>query len=51
VVGLPFNPTAENMATYFLDIGPDLLEGTGARLVACKVQETGKCNAEAFFSE
>jgi 6-pyruvoyltetrahydropterin/6-carboxytetrahydropterin synthase len=48
VVLLPFNPTAENMATYLLhDIGPKALQGTGITLVACTVEETAKCSAGA----
>lgn len=46
LVLVPFNPTAENMAQYLVDvIGPRLLAGTGVQLVACKVEETRKCSA------
>jgi len=46
VVGVPFNPTAENMARYLVEaVGPYELAGTGVRLVACNVQETQKCGA------
>lgn len=44
---LPTNPTAENMAQYLLLIvGPDMLEGTGVRLVKVVVEETENCSAE-----
>ena len=46
VVGLPFNPTAENMAKYLVDtIGPIQLKGTGVLLEECIVEETRKCSA------
>lgn len=43
-----FNPTAENMITYLLDVvGPDLLKKYGdAKLVKVKIEETRKCSAE-----
>lgn len=45
---VPFNPTAENMATYLLEVvGPGQLLGTGARLVQVDVEETRKCSASA----
>lgn len=45
---LPYNPSAENIALYLLEVvGPDLLEGTGVRLVKVIVQETENCTAEA----
>ena len=44
---LPFNPTAENMATYLAEtVAPKQLEGTGVRVVRCTVEETRKCQAE-----
>jgi 6-pyruvoyltetrahydropterin/6-carboxytetrahydropterin synthase len=47
IVGLPFNPTAENMAEYLLTvIGPKQLEGTDCKLVSVKIEETAKCSAE-----
>ncbi len=47
VVLLPFNPTAENMATYLAEtVAPKQLEGTGVRVVRCTVEETRKCQAE-----
>lgn len=46
MVWTPFNPTAENMAQYLVDvIGPMQLEGTGVKLVTCRVEETMKCSA------
>lgn len=43
---VPFNPTAENMAEYLVEvIAPKRLNGTGVELVACEVQETRKCTA------
>ncbi len=48
VVTVPFNPTAENMAQYLLEVvGPDVLIGTGVRLVQVRVEETRKCSALA----
>lgn len=47
VVLLPFNPTAENMATYLLDwIGPQELVGLGVTLTSVRIEETYKCHAE-----
>ena len=46
VVPVLFNPTAENMAQYLIEvIGPQQLQGKGVRLVKCKVEETRKCAA------
>lgn len=48
LVLVPFNPTAENMAKYLLEvIGPRQLEGTGVWLVKVEVEETRKCSASA----
>ena len=48
VVLLPFNPTAENMATALLTvIGPKQLEGTKVTLIKVTVEETRKCSASA----
>lgn len=45
---VPFNPTAENMAEYLLNVvGPSILDGTGTRLIRVRVEETRKCSAEA----
>lgn len=47
VVFVPFNPTAENMAAYLVQvIGPKVLEGTGVELVSVVFEETSKCSAE-----
>jgi len=46
IVWLPFNPTAENMAKYLVEIiAPKQLEGTGVELISCKIEETMKCSA------
>jgi len=46
VVIVPFNPTAENIAQYLVEvIGPEQLAGTGIKLVHCDVEETRKCSA------
>jgi 6-pyruvoyltetrahydropterin/6-carboxytetrahydropterin synthase len=40
-----FNPTAENMGQYLIDvIGPQQLQGTNVRLVKVNIEETRKCN-------
>lgn len=45
LVALPFNPTAENLATYMVDvIGPQLLDQYGVELVECTIEETSKCH-------
>ena len=47
-VGVPFNPTAENMATFLLEqVGPAVLSGTGCVLTKVIVEETRKCSAGA----
>lgn len=46
VVFVPFNPTAENMAQYLVQvIGPEQLVGTGVELVSVRIEETAKCSA------
>lgn len=46
VVLVPFNPTAENMARYLVDIvGPQQLVGTGVVLQSVTIEETRKCSA------
>jgi 6-pyruvoyltetrahydropterin/6-carboxytetrahydropterin synthase len=46
VVLVPFNPTAENIAEYFVTrVAPMRLSGTGITLVSCTVNETSKCSA------
>jgi 6-pyruvoyltetrahydropterin/6-carboxytetrahydropterin synthase len=48
IVLVPFNPTAENMAKHLLmRVGPVQLEGTGVKLIECKIEETRKCSATA----
>ena len=45
VVIVEFNPTAENMGQYLIDVvGPRQLEGTGVKLVSVNIEETRKCN-------
>ena len=44
-VELPFNPTAENLAQYMVEvIGPRLLDEHGVELVQCVIEETSKCH-------
>lgn len=46
IVFVPFNPTAENMARYLVEvIGPKQLAGTCVELVSVKIEETSKCSA------
>ncbi len=48
LIQVPFNPTAENMAAYLLDvIGPAQLANTGVKLIRVRVEETRKCSAIA----
>lgn len=45
LVALPFNPTAENLAAYMVEvIGPRLLDEHGVELVKCTIEETSKCH-------
>lgn len=45
LVSLPFNPTAENLAAYMVNvIGPALLDEYGVELVKCTIEETSKCH-------
>lgn len=47
VVVVDFNPTAENMGQYLIDvIGPRQLDGTGVKLIKVVIEETRKCAAE-----
>ena len=40
-----FNPTAENMGEYLINVvGPELLQGTDVTLVRVKIEETRKCS-------
>ena len=44
---LPYNPTAENVGRYLLEVvGPQVLAGTGVRLVRAVVHETENGIAE-----
>ncbi len=46
VVIVPFNPTAENIAEYFVNIvAPVQLKETGITLISCELNETSKCSA------
>ena len=46
LVFVPFNPTAENMAQYLVEVvGPQQLAGTGVELVSVRIEETAKCSA------
>lgn len=44
---VPFNPTAENMASHLLQVAIRLLAGTGVEVTAVTVFETPNCWAEA----
>lgn len=44
VVFVKYNPTAENIAKYLLEISVKLLEGTGTYLAECTIEETRKCS-------
>lgn len=49
---LPYNPTAENMARYLLDVVcPQLLAETGVRAVKVIIWETEEAFAEASLDE
>lgn len=46
VVCVPFNPTAENLARYLVEVvGPAQLKGTGIVLTHVRIDETRKCSA------
>lgn len=48
---VPFNPTAELMAQYLVEVvGPQQLEGTGVQLVSVRIDETRKCSATYSLS-
>ena len=48
LVAVSFNPTAENMAAYLLEvIGPRQLKKTGVTLTRVTIDETRKCSATA----
>lgn len=45
VIWVPFNPTAENMAQYLVEvIGPQQLAGTDVTLTHVVIEETRKCS-------
>lgn len=49
---LPYNPTAENLARYLLEVvGPEQLRGTGVRLVKVVLWETENGLAEVSLEE
>lgn len=51
VVFVPFNPTAENMAKFLVEVvGPAVLPA-GVKLVEVEVEETRKCSAIYNISE
>jgi len=46
VIIVPYNPTAENIGKWLLEIvGPKQLLGTGCELIEVKIEETTKCSA------
>jgi len=46
LVVVDFNPTAENMAEYLVNvIAPIQLRDTGVKLIKCDIEETRKCSA------
>ncbi len=46
IFGVPFNPTAENMAKYLVEVvGPQQLSQTNVVLTSVTVDETRKCSA------
>jgi 6-pyruvoyltetrahydropterin/6-carboxytetrahydropterin synthase len=49
---LPWNPTAENLARYLLEVvGPQVLAGTNVRLIRVKVDETENGSATAELAD
>lgn len=42
---LPYNPTAENMAQYLLEVGNNLFKGTEVKVVEVTLWETENCSA------
>lgn len=52
VFKLPYNPTAENMAKYLLEVMcPEALDGSGARAVRVRIWETEESYAEASIDD
>lgn len=51
LVVVPFNPTAENIAKYLVEVvGPQQLKGYNVKLISCKIEETAKCSATYSLS-
>ena len=49
VIIVPYNPTAENIGKWLLEIvGPKQLLGTGCELIEVKIEETAKCSATCY---
>ncbi len=49
---LPYNPTAENLASFLLEVvGPEVLKGSNIELFRVVVWETENCYASADFEE
>lgn len=52
VVKVPFNPTAENMALYLLEVvAPSKLKSFGLTCSKVEVEETRKCKATAYLPD
>jgi|ERR1044072_640419 6-pyruvoyltetrahydropterin/6-carboxytetrahydropterin synthase len=52
IVGVTFNPTAENIASYFLySVAPLLTENKKWYLYSIRLRETGKCSATVTLPE
>jgi len=50
IIAVPFNPTAENMAQYLLEVvGPYALASENVTLTKVVIDETRKCSAEAYL--
>lgn len=46
LVVVPFNPTAEHMAAYLVEVvAPSQLAGTGVSVCSVRIEETRKCSA------
>lgn len=43
---VPFNPTAENIASHLLEVGNELLKATGVKITKIKLWETSNCYVE-----
>lgn len=52
IIFVPFNPTAENMAKYLVEVvGPAQLDGTGVTLTHVAIEETRKCSCSFTLSK